>query len=150
VWVEKDWQGGWSAFGGGGCVFGAIRTPDFCLAGAVLTYQLMPKLQIGAELFHRTADFQGNPGSSSVGVGWRYDLSKNFHLLGYIRQGVENAEQTDRYFWYASVLSFGETALDHFLQCASMNIWCLVGCVRRGLPSANSGDARFKSLSMLP
>jgi hypothetical protein len=35
VWVEKDWQGGWSAFGGGGCIFSAIRTADFCLAGAV-------------------------------------------------------------------------------------------------------------------
>jgi hypothetical protein len=84
VWVEKDWQGGWSAFGGGGCIFSEIRTADFCLVVAVLTYQLMPKLQIGAELFHRTADFQGNPASSSVGVGWRYDLSKNFHLLDYI------------------------------------------------------------------
>lgn len=53
VWVEKDWKGGWSAFGGGGCVFSAIRAADFCLTGAVLTYQLMPKLQIGAELFSR-------------------------------------------------------------------------------------------------
>jgi hypothetical protein len=104
VWVEKDWQGGWSAFGGGGCIFSEIRTADFCLAGAVLTYQLMPKLQIGAELFHRTADFQGNPVSSSVGVGWRYDLSKKLPSARlYIRRGVENAEQTDRYSWYASV-----------------------------------------------
>lgn len=104
VWVEKDWEGGWSAFGGGGCVFTAIRSADFCFAGAVLTYQLMPKLQVGAELFHQTATSQGNPASSSVGVGWRYDLNKNFHLLGYIRRGVENTEQTGRYSWYASVL----------------------------------------------
>ena len=61
VWVEKDWKAGWSAFGGGGCTFSAIRTADFCLAGAVLTYQLMPKLQIGAELFHRTADSKAPP-----------------------------------------------------------------------------------------
>jgi hypothetical protein len=33
-----------------------------------------------------------------------YDLTKNFHLLGYVRRGVENAEQTDRYSWYTSVL----------------------------------------------
>jgi Putative MetA-pathway of phenol degradation len=104
VWVEKDWKGGWSAFGGGGCIFSAIRTADFCLAGAVLTYQLMPKLEIGAELFHQTGDSQGTPASSSVGVGWRYDLSENVHLLGYVRRGVENTEQTDRYSWYASVL----------------------------------------------
>jgi hypothetical protein len=74
--VEKDWQGGWSAFGGGGCIFSAIRTADFCLAGAVLAYQSMPKLQIGAELFHQTADCKGTPASSSIGVGRRYDLNK--------------------------------------------------------------------------
>jgi hypothetical protein len=102
--VQKDWKGGWSAFGGGGCVLNEIRTADFCQAGAVLTYQLMPKLQIGGEFFHRTADSQGTPASSSIGVGWRYDLSTNFHLLGYIRREVENTEQTDRYSWYASVL----------------------------------------------
>lgn len=102
--LEEDWKGGWFALGGGGCVFSAIRAADFCLAGAVLTYQLTPKLQIGAELFHQTADSHGAPASPSVGVGWRYDLSNNFHLLGYVRRGVENAQQTDRYSWYASVL----------------------------------------------
>jgi hypothetical protein len=104
VWVQKDWQGGWSAFGGGGCVFTALRSPDFCLAGAVLNYQLLPKLQIGAELFHQTADSRGTPASTSVGVGWRYDLNKNVHLLGYLRRGIENVDQTDRYSWYTSVL----------------------------------------------
>ena len=82
--------------GGDGCIFSAIRTADFCLAGAVLTYQLMPKLRIGAEPFHQTAESQGTPASSSVGVGWRYDLSKNSHLLGYVRRGAENTDQTDR------------------------------------------------------
>ncbi|HLZ05835.1 MAG TPA: hypothetical protein VKR55_27245 [Bradyrhizobium sp.] len=104
VWVQKDWSGGWSAFGGGGCVFSEIRAADFCEAGAVLTYQILPKLQIGAELFHQTADSHGTPATSSVGVGWRYDLNDNYHLLGYVRRGIENTEETDRYSWYASVL----------------------------------------------
>jgi hypothetical protein len=38
VWVEKDWKGGWSAFGGGGCVVSEIGAADSCEAGAVLTY----------------------------------------------------------------------------------------------------------------
>jgi hypothetical protein len=104
VWVEKDWKGGWSVFGGGGCVVSEIRSADFCEAGAVLTYQVLPKLQIGAELFHQTATSGGTPATSSVGIGWRCDLTKNFHLLGYVRRGVENTEQTDRYSWYTSVL----------------------------------------------
>jgi len=104
VRVEKDWKSGWSAFRGGGCVFSAIRRADFCLTGAVLTYQLTPELQIGAELFHRTADAHGTPASSSVGAGWRYDLNKNVHLLGYLGRGIENADETNRYSWYTSVL----------------------------------------------
>ena len=104
IWVQKDWSGGWSAFGGGGCTFSEIRVADFCEAGAVLTYQILPKLQIGAELFHQTAASNGTPPTSSFGVGWRYDLTDNFHLLGYVRRGFENTDQTDRYSWYTSIL----------------------------------------------
>jgi hypothetical protein len=104
IWVQKDFGKDWSAFGGGGCTFNEIRAADFCQAGAVLTYQILPKLQIGAELFHQTADSQGTPASTSAGMGWRYDLSDNYHLLGYVRRGIENTDETDRYSWYASVL----------------------------------------------
>jgi Putative MetA-pathway of phenol degradation len=104
VWVQKDWSGGWSAFGGGGCTVSERRAMDFCQAGGVLTYQLLPKLQIGAELFHQTADASGTPATTSVGIGWRYDLNDNYHLLGYVRRGIENTSETDQYSWYASVL----------------------------------------------
>ncbi len=104
VWVQKDWNGGWSAFGGGGCTVTEFRAVDFCQAGAVLTYQLLPKLQLGAELFHQTADSSGTPATTSLGIGWRYDLGENYHLLGYVRRGIENTNQTDQYSWYTSVL----------------------------------------------
>jgi Putative MetA-pathway of phenol degradation len=104
VWVQKDWSGGWSAFGGGGCTVSERRAVDFCQMGVVLNYQLLPKLQIGAELFHQTADAGGAPATTSVGVGLRYDVNDNYHLLGYIRRGIENANETDRYSWYTSVL----------------------------------------------
>ncbi len=41
---------------------------------------------------------------TALGVGLRYDLSDNFHLLGYVAPGVENLAQTARWSWYASVL----------------------------------------------
>jgi hypothetical protein len=104
VWVQKDFGKDWSAFGGGGCTFDEIRAANFCQAGAVVTYQLLPKLQIGGELFHQTADSQGTPASTSLGVGWRYDLTDTYHLLGYVRRGIENTDETDQYSWYASVL----------------------------------------------
>jgi hypothetical protein len=104
VWVQKDWNGGWSAFGGGGCVVSARAAQDFCLTGGVVAYQLLPKLQLGVELFHQTADGVGTPATSSIGIGARYDISDTYHLLGYIRRGIENADETDQFSWYASVL----------------------------------------------
>jgi hypothetical protein len=104
VWVQKDWNGGWSAFGGGGCVINPDAAQDFCLTGGVVTYQLLPKLQLGVELFHQTADSSGTPAATSVGLGARYDINDTYHLLGYIRRGIENTNETDQYSWYASVL----------------------------------------------
>jgi hypothetical protein len=104
VWVQKDWGGPWSTFGGGGCVISAQRSSDYCLAGGVLTYQFLPKLQVGLELFHQTADASGAPATSSVGVGVRYDLNDTYHLLGYVRRGIQNTNETDQYSWYAAVL----------------------------------------------
>jgi hypothetical protein len=104
VWVQKDWSGGWSAFGGGGCVVSSRSSQNFCLTGGVVTYQLLPKLQLGGELFHQTADGSGTPASTSLGVGLRYDINDTYHLLGYVRRGIQNADETDQYSWYASVL----------------------------------------------
>jgi hypothetical protein len=104
IWVEKDWNGGWSAFGGGGCTVADGRGLNFCQAGAVLTYQVLPKLQLGTEFFYQTADAFGTPATASIGVGMRYDLNDNYHLLGYVRRGIENTNETDQYSWYAAIL----------------------------------------------
>jgi hypothetical protein len=104
IWVQKDWGGGWSTFGGGGCMISGRSSQDFCLAGGVLTYQVLPKLQIGAELFHQTADGIGTPATSSLGVGVRYDLNDTYHLLGYVSRGIQNTNETDQFSWYAALL----------------------------------------------
>jgi Putative MetA-pathway of phenol degradation len=104
IWIQKDWAGGWSAFGGGGCVISDQPSQNFCLSGGVVTYQLLPKLQLGLELFHQTADRSGTPATSSLGLGARYDINDTYHLLGYVRRGIQNANETDQYSWYTSIL----------------------------------------------
>lgn len=42
IWIQKDWNGGWSAFGGGGCTVSEFRAVDSCQVGGVLNYQLLP------------------------------------------------------------------------------------------------------------
>jgi hypothetical protein len=104
LWMEKDW-GQWSAFGGGGCEINrGGDSENFCLMGAVVTRQIIPSLQMGLEIFHQTPDTQGGLATTSLGVGLRYDLNDNFHLLGYLGRGVQNVEQTDQFNWYTSIL----------------------------------------------
>lgn len=69
-----------------------------------MTRQILPKLQLGVELFHQTADRAGNLATTSLGIGAKYDLNKNVHLLGYVAKGVENASTANQYSWYTAVL----------------------------------------------
>ena len=104
IWFEKDW-GKLSGFGGGGCVLNrGGESRNFCLAGWAMTYQLLPKLQLGGELFHQTSDTVGGRASTVVGAGVKYDLTDNYHLLGYFGPTIQNAAETNRYNWYASAL----------------------------------------------
>jgi Putative MetA-pathway of phenol degradation len=105
IWVQRDWGGGWTSFGGGGCLLSAEPAQDHCMAGWVVTRKLLPKLQLGLELFYQTADSTGTPASSSLGVGLTYDINKTYHLLAYTRRGIENADRTDRFSWYAALLT---------------------------------------------
>lgn len=51
IWVQKDWGSEWSTFGGGGCVISSQSHQDFCLVGGVLSYQVLPKLQVAPNYF---------------------------------------------------------------------------------------------------
>jgi hypothetical protein len=105
VWVQRDLGQGWSTFGGGGCLFaGAGSSQNSCMAGWVVTRDLAKNLHVGAELFHQTGDAAA-PAATSLGVGITYDLNDTYHLLGYVRRGLQNTEETDRLSWYAAVLS---------------------------------------------
>jgi hypothetical protein len=104
LWLEKDW-GKWSAFGGGGCEINrGGDSQNFCEAGLVVANQIKTDLQVGLEIFHQTADTIGGQDTTSLGAGVRYDLNDHLHLLGYVGRGIENADATDRFNWYTSIL----------------------------------------------
>ncbi len=104
LWIEKD-IGSWSAFGGGGCLVNhGGDSKNFCLMGAATTYQVLPKLQLGAEVFHQTADTFGGQASTGLGFGARYDFTELLHLVASAGPGIENAAETNRHSWYAALL----------------------------------------------
>jgi len=104
LWLEKDWDG-WSTFGGGGCEINrGGDAKNFCLAGWALTRQVLPELQIGAELVHQTPSTKGGRSSTGVGAGFKYDLADNYHLLGSFGPSLQNTNQTSQFSWYAAML----------------------------------------------
>ena len=104
LWLEKDWDE-WSTFGGGGCQIDRGGTShDFCTAGWALSRQMLPDLQLGAEVVHQTPSTKGGRASTGVGVGLHYDVNDTYHLLAYFGPGLQNTAQTSQYSWYASVL----------------------------------------------
>lgn len=104
LWLEKDWPG-WSTFGGGGWVYNrGTGAQDFYLAAWALTHQFTDRLQLGAEIQHQTPDTRGGKASTGVGIGMKYDVATHWHLLAYAAPGVQNAPETARYAWYASIL----------------------------------------------
>jgi len=104
LWVERSWES-WTTFGGGGCELNrGSGSKDFCLAGWAVTHQVLANLQLGAEVVHQTPDVKGGRASTGLGFGMIYDLSEHYHLLAYAGPGLQNAPETGRYTWYASIL----------------------------------------------
>ena len=104
IWVGKDW-GKWSTFGGGGCTINrGGGSQDFCMASWALTRQVLPDLQLGAEIVHQTPDTRDGRATTGVGAGLKYDVNENYHLLAYAGPGLQNAAETNQYSWYASIL----------------------------------------------
>ena len=103
LWVGRSWDQ-WSTFGGGGCTINrGGDSRNFCQIGWAATYQVAPTFQIGGELYHQTADTKGGKASTGLGVGAIYDLNENLHLMASAGPGIQNAQATDRYTWYAAL-----------------------------------------------
>ena len=103
-WIQRDLGSGWTTFGGGGCqIYSGSSGQNSCMAGGVLSRKISDNLQIGGELFYQ-APSAGSPASTSVGLGGVYDINQTYHLLGYVRTGIQNRSKTDQISWYTAVL----------------------------------------------
>jgi hypothetical protein len=104
IWIGRDWDK-WATFGGGGCELNrGGDSQDFCLAGWSLTRQLSPNFRLGAELFHQMADAKGGDASTIAGIGATYDVNEHAHILGYVNNGLQNRDTTERLSWYGALL----------------------------------------------
>jgi hypothetical protein len=103
VWVQKDW-GEWSSFGGGGCVVNRSgEARNFCQGGGAVTRQVLPKLNLGAEIVHQSAAEKGGRASTGMGAGLTYDLNDHYHLMAYAGPNLQHIYANGRYVWYAAL-----------------------------------------------
>jgi hypothetical protein len=103
VWIGRSF-GDWNTFGGGGCALNnGDGSKDYCLAGWALTRNILSNLNVGAEIYHRTADTRDGKTMTGASVGAVYDLSTNYHLMASWGPGIQNASATGRYSWYAAL-----------------------------------------------
>jgi len=104
VWVGRE-NDGWSTFGGGGCAINrGGDSQDYCLAGWAVTFDVTPRLNLGGEIFHQSADTEGGESTTTLGVGGTFDLNETLHLLGYLGTAPDHFAEADHTGWYASVL----------------------------------------------
>lgn len=102
-WAERSW-GKWDTFGGGGCTIdNGGSSQNFCQFGVALTREIVTGFSVGAEIYHQTADVQGGKASTGLGFGATYDIDDNFHLMGSVGPGLQNAAQTGQVVWYSAL-----------------------------------------------
>jgi hypothetical protein len=82
LWLEKDFSGGTSLFGGGGYELNpGPGNRDFWQAGVALTQELSERLSIGAEITRQGPDSDGGTSQIRAGAGAIAKLSDHVSLL---------------------------------------------------------------------
>lgn len=105
IWLEHDWQE-WSTFGGGGCTINrGGDAKDFCQLSWALAWQIARRLQVGSEFVVTSAETKGGTDERRLGIGIRYDVDENYHLLAYSGSTVGANRVAGNYSWYFAVLS---------------------------------------------
>jgi hypothetical protein len=90
LWAQKSF-GGWTTFGGGGLRINPGRDGvNSWFAGWGFLRRLTDRFQLGAEIFHETAEARMEKATAGVNVGAIYDLSDAFHFVASTGTDVED------------------------------------------------------------
>lgn len=96
LWFQTT-RNGWTTFGGGGYWFNhGDGTRNAWAGGWAALYQFTDRLELGGEVFGKTADVIGERGSTSFNLGGTYNLAKDYSLLFSAGKGLTNVAETNR------------------------------------------------------
>lgn len=102
IWLEQDFRGDYSIFGGGG--FELNRGPgnrDFLLGAIAVTHDLNKMLSVGSELAWQQPDIVGGTDQLRAGIGATAKLSDHYSLL--LSGGPTWADHRTGYHLYAAL-----------------------------------------------
>jgi hypothetical protein len=103
VWMQKDF-GPWATFGGAGYdINPGPGNRNFTLAGWALTRQVTKRLNIGAEIYHETAQVAGGKALTAVAGGVIYQLTDHFAVMASGGPGVQRSPQSGQGVFYAAL-----------------------------------------------
>jgi hypothetical protein len=102
IWLEKDFSGGTSVFGGGGYEVNPGRgNRNFWQAGIAVTHQLGEALSVGGEVARQGSDQVGGTAQTRAGVGAIVKLAEHYSLL--VSGGPSWADHQTSYRFYAAL-----------------------------------------------
>lgn len=102
LWLQKDFPGGTSLFGGGGYeINGGPGNRDFWQAGLALTHDFSEELSVGAEVARQGRDADDGAAETNAGVGTIIKLSDHYSLL--FSGGPTWTDHRTSYHFYGAV-----------------------------------------------
>lgn len=102
LWLQKDFAGGSSIFGGGGYELNpGPGNRNFWQAGIALTHDVSDTVSVGGELAWQQRDTTGATGETSAGLGSIIQLSDHYALL--FSGGPTWADHETGYHFYGSL-----------------------------------------------
>lgn len=102
LWMQKDFAGGTSVFGGGGYTINpGTGNRDFWQGGIAATQDVSKTVSLGAEVIRQGPDMVGDTAQTRAGVGSIVQLSSHYALL--FSGGPTWADHRTGYHFYAAL-----------------------------------------------
>lgn len=102
LWLQKDFAGGTSVFGGGGYMINpGAGNRDFWQGGIAVTQDVGKKLSVGAEVIRQGSDARGGTSQTRAGLGAIVQLTEHYALL--FSGGPTWADHRTGYHAYAAL-----------------------------------------------
>ena len=100
IWAQKT-NGSWTYFGGGGVWHNpGLGNRDYTFTGFAVTHDVRDGLNVGAEVYHQSADTTAGQGSTGVGVGVIAARGEHHALLASFGRGIGGGNSFHAYAAY--------------------------------------------------